>query len=291
MSSELQRGSGQMTDKVKLEKALSFLNETISERPTIAVILGSGLGGFAEVLERQQSVPASSIPFFPPPTVEGHEGRLTFGRVRTEAKVSLPLLVFKGRVHFYETGDLDPVLFPIRLAAGLGCRFLIVTNASGAIARHLSVGDLMLIKDFLNLASLDPRITTQAEGVNLPNPNDRTRFFDKPLQDELRACARDLAITLHEGTYCWLKGPSYETPSEIELLRRVGADSVGMSTVPEIVAARRVGMRVVGISLISNLAAGIGGERLSHKEVAETGRKVKDRFSSLLRELLVRIET
>lgn len=275
-----------MTDKLKLEEALSFLNKTIVERPSIAVILGSGLGGFAEVLERQQSVPASSIPFFPASTVEGHEGRLSFGRVRTEAKLSLPLLVFKGRVHFYETGDLEPVLFPVRLAAALGCRYLIVTNASGAIARHLSVGDLMLIKDFLNCAYLDPRIATD----NLLDQRGQSQFFDNRLQEELRACARDLAITLHEGTYCWLKGPSYETPSEIEMLRRIGADSVGMSTVPEIVAARELGMRVVGISLISNLAAGIGGERLSHDEVAEAGRKVKDRFASLLRELLVRID-
>jgi purine-nucleoside phosphorylase len=278
-----------MTDNSKLGKALSFLNETVTERPCIAVILGSGLGDFAEELYDKHEIPASSVPFFPISTVQGHEGKLAFGRVCTGGKTSLPLLVFKGRVHFYESGDLEAVLFPVRLAAAMGCRFLLVTNASGAIARHLSVGDLMLIKDFVNCAFLDPRVMAQADEDKLLSRKRRVEFFDKSLQDELRACARDLEITLQEGTYCWLKGPSYETRSEIEMLRRIGADSVGMSTVPEIVAARRFGMKIVGISLISNLATGIGGERLSHEEVAKTGKRVRESFSRLLRELLVRI--
>jgi purine-nucleoside phosphorylase len=283
-------GPEELTDKSRLDQAVSFLNETIVEKPFVAVILGSGLGGFAEELEEQRAVPASSVPFFPISTVQGHEGKLAFGRVTTRARTSLPLLVFKGRVHFYESGDLEPVLFPVRLAAAFGCRVLIVTNASGAIARHLGVGDLMLIKDFLNCAFLDLRSAPYGDGDNILHHKGRTDFFDISLQEMLRGCARDLGMTLHEGTYCWLKGPSYETPAEIEMLRRIGADSVGMSTIPEVMAARELGLRVVGISLISNLAAGIGGERLSHDEVAEAGRKVKERFSGLLREFLVRIQ-
>ena len=259
------------------------------ERPSVAVILGSGLGGFAEELEEQRALAASSIPFFPGSTVQGHEGKLAFGKVSSESRTSPPLLVFKGRVHFYESGDIEAVLFPVRLAAALGCRVLIVTNASGAIARHLGVGDLMLIKDFLNCAFLDPRAIPYGDGKKTARNKEKAVFFDTTLQEILRGCAGDLGVTLHEGTYCWLKGPSYETPAEIEMLRRIGADSVGMSTIPEVVVARELGLHVVGISLISNLAAGIGSERLSHDEVAEAGRKVKERFSGLLREFLVRI--
>jgi len=277
-----------MADKSKLDKALSFLNETIIERPVIAVILGSGLGNFAEELSDQRTVLASSIPFYPVSTVQGHDGKLAFGRVRTGGRESLPVLVFKGRVHFYESGSVESVLFPVQVAAALGCRLLIVTNAAGAIARRLAVGDLMLIKDFVNCAFLDPRLTPETADDNFLNFTARSQFLDESLQDELRACARDLELTLHEGTYCWLRGPSYETRAEIEMLRRIGADSVGMSTVPEIVAARSLGMRIVGISLISNLATGLGGHRLSHDEVAEAGKKVSGSFSRLLRELLVR---
>ncbi len=188
-------------------------------------------------------------------------------------------MVFQGRVHFYETGDLDPVLFPVRLAAQLGVSSLIVTNAAGGVNRTLRPGDLMLITDVLNLTFLPLSSNTESTKSH--------SILDPTIRECFQQNARSQDIPLKEGTYCWLKGPSYETAAEIEMLARTGVDAVGMSTVPELAFAAQSGIRTAGLSLISNMGTGIGTKKLSHQEVTETASKVKGRLSRLLRSTIM----
>jgi purine-nucleoside phosphorylase len=252
-------------------------------RPSIALILGSGLGDFADHMDVEKIVEASSIPGYPVGSVHGHEGKLIFGAVRENGKSSPPLLIFKGRVHYYETGNIEKVLFPISLAKDLGAKTLLVTNAAGGVNTDFAPGQLMLIHDYLNLTGLEiSRVSSTQKRQSLK--------LDERLQKVFRSAALDLGIPLEEGTYCWLQGPAYETSAEINMARRLGADAVGMSTVPEIIRARDLGMRVAGISLISNLATGLSPSKLSHQEVTETANRVKARFVSLMRRVLVSID-
>lgn len=277
-------------DNAQLDRALSSVLTQITERPVIAVILGSGLGDFAEELFERKAIPTSTISHYPVSTVQGHEGKLVFGRIRSDGRTSLPVLVFKGRVHYYETVDLDAVVFPIHLAAALGVRYLLVTNAAGGVGRSLAAGDLMLINDFVNFTFLYPQVNTQQRRGNPFAQQEYREFLDEELQAIFRLAATELGVVLREGVYCWLKGPTYETKAEVEMFRRLGVDALGMSTVPEILAANELGIRVAGISLISNLAAGMSAEKLSHEEVTETGKRVRLTFSRLLKEVLLRIK-
>jgi purine-nucleoside phosphorylase len=272
-----------------LEKAVSYLSSRISQRPELALVLGSGLGDFADQLTDSIEIPSSSIPSYPSSTVEGHEGRLVFGTLASAGRKSLPILAFKGRIHYYESGDLELTTLPIRIAGALGAKVLIATNAAGGINRAFAEGDLMVISDFINMAFLRSKVSIHKTPTSSFKANDSS-CLDKHLSSLVSSAAKSLDIPLKRGTYCYLRGPSYETKAEIEMLHRLGADAVGMSTVPEIVAAATAGMRVAAISLISNLAAGLGGERLSHKEVAETAARVKQKFSALLTEMILRIE-
>lgn len=249
-------------------------------KPAIGLILGSGLGEFAEELSPAVSISASDIPFYPQSTVQGHAGRLVLGTIRQDGNESLPLVVLQGRVHFYETGDLDPVLFPVRLAAQLGISSLIVTNAAGAVNRSYSPGDLMLIRSTLNLTFQSIPAGSKTKSVS-------SAILDPVLAEHFRQNAKSLGVQLREGTYCWLKGPSYETAAEIEMLARVGADAVGMSTVPELTLAAASGIRTAGLSLLSNMGTGIREEKLSHQEVTDTASRVKQRLSSLLRSTIM----
>lgn len=273
-----------MKEMGELHDAVSFIGRQTSIRPTIACILGSGLGDFADEIESGVVIPSASIPHYPVSSVQGHEGKLVFGSIRKDQRTSRPLLVFKGRVHFYESGDLETTLLPVRLAHQLGAQTLIVTNAAGGINRRFKAGDLMLIRDILNLTSLPKKDHTRTSHGRGERTN---RLFDPVLQDSLLSTATQIGLHLQEGVYCWLKGPSYETAAEIEMLRRMGADAVGMSTVPEIIEANRLGMRVVGISLISNLATGISAAKLSHAEVTDTANRVKASFTNLMREFIL----
>jgi purine-nucleoside phosphorylase len=278
-----------LTDNHVLQKAVAYLSSRITRRPEIALVLGSGLGDFANQLADPIEVPASAIPFYPTSSVEGHEGSLIFGTLKSEGRESLPLLAFKGRVHFYETGDLDTTLHPIRIAHALGSKVILATNAAGGINSSFCEGDLMLIDDFIDFSFLNPQWHIQsgpASSFRLAPHG----YLDKHLSTHIFDSASKLGIKLRRGNYCYLRGPSYETKAEIEMLRRVGADAVGMSTVPEIIAAAGLGMRVAAISLISNLAAGLTQERLSHKEVALTASRVKQVFSALLTETILRIQ-
>ena len=253
------------------------------------MVLGSGLGDFADHIIDPVEIDARSIPSYPMSSVAGHEGRLIFGKLRNNSRESLPLIIFKGRVHFYETGNLHTTTFPISVAKALGARYLLATNAAGGINPNFSEGDLMLIDDFINLSFLNPHQYNELS-ESIPFQTKSSSYLDKGLIEHIVSAADALGIRLQRGTYCWLKGPSYETKAEIEMLRRLGAAAVGMSTVPELVLASELGMRVGAISLISNMAAGLAEGRLSHEEVAETADRVKEVFKALLEETIFRIK-
>ena len=275
-----------MIKKKKILEAVKFIRSVTNFKPRIALILGSGLGEFSKNINVISSILASEIPNYPISSVQGHAGKLIFGFLQKDIAQSMPLLIFEGRVHFYEMGFLDRTIFPVIIAHNIGVRKLIITNAAGGLNSCFSAGDLMLIKDIFNLTFLQPRVKIIKDRLPTYSPNE---YFDQKLQEIVIQSAIQLKIPLQQGTYCWLKGPSYETPAEIQMLRRLGVDAVGMSTVPEIYTSNSLGMKTVGISLISNLAAGISQNKLSHAEVTETANNVKERFSGLMEKVILSI--
>jgi len=272
-----------MTDK-KVDEAFRYIRKLTDFRPALALVLGSGLGDFADNVSKLLTLNSADIPNYPVGSVPGHAGKLVFGSIEEAGKTSLPLLLFQGRVHYYETGQIDRIVFPTVLAHRLGARNLIATNAAGGINVNFQAGQLMLIKDYLNLAGRNP-LTNWVNG----NVTNASKDFNHTLEDLIRSSARELRINLQEGTYCWLHGPSYETSAEIKMLRRLGADAVGMSTVPEIAKARSLGMNVAAISLISNMATGLSQTKLSHEEVTEIADKTQQSFSALMKHVILRI--
>ena len=244
--------------------------------PEAAIILGSGLGSLADRVDVETTIPYADIPGLPAPTVKGHGGELIAGTLEDRR-----VLLQRGRLHFYEGHPAQAVVLPVRLAAALGARFLIVTNAAGGLRPTVPPPALMLIADHVNLQFRFPLV-----GPVVP-PEPRFPDMSEPYDRELRALARQVAlqhrIRLDEGVYIAVLGPSYETPAEIGMLRRLGADAVGMSTVPEVIVARARGLRVLGISVISNYAAGITPEPLDHAEVLEAGRVVAADLESMVR--------
>jgi purine-nucleoside phosphorylase len=257
-------------------------------RPTIGLVLGSGLGAFADTLADATRVPYAEIPSFPQSTAIGHAGRLVIGTVIGTAGGAVPVAAMQGRVHLYEGYSAQEVAFPIRVFARMGIRAVILTNAAGGIDRNYSQGALVLIRDHINLQGTNPLVGPNDDrfGVRFP---DMTHAYSKSCRAIAREEAGKLGISLHEGVYAALLGPSYETPAEIEYLRRIGADLVGMSTVAEVIAARHMGLNVLAISCVTNMAAGILDQPLSHAEVMETGERVRGTFESLLRAVLPRI--
>lgn len=255
-----------------IQESVSFISKSISVRPTVGLILGSGLGDFADSLAGASTLPASSIPHYPASTVEGHKGRLVF----CQLDPGLSVLAFQGRVHFYESRDITTVSYPIRLASALGVRTLLVTNAAGAVNREFSPGDLMLISDQLNL--------TWENSLRTLTGQARTRgsLYDPALRSKAAEIAASLGLRLRSGVYAGVKGPSYETAAEVEMVRRLGGDVVGMSTVFEVHLASSLAMRVLGISCITNKATGIGEAKLNHQEVTEVANRVRHDFARLL---------
>jgi purine-nucleoside phosphorylase len=252
-------------------------------RPKIGLVLGSGLGAFADSLTGASAVPYADIPSFPRSTAIGHAGRMVVGNAG-----SVPLAAMQGRVHLYEGYSAQEVAFPMRVFGRMGVRAVILTNAAGGINRSYSQGALVLIRDHINLQGCNPLVGANDDrfGVRFP---DMTQAYSRAFRAMAREEAARLNLTLHEGVYAALPGPSYETPAEIEYLRRIGADLVGMSTVAEVIAARHMGMNVLAISCVTNMAAGILDQPLSHAEVMETGERVKTTFESLLRAVLPRL--
>jgi purine-nucleoside phosphorylase len=253
-----------------LAGTVRYIRSRTKLRPAVGVVLGSGLGDFADSLADAVSIPTTAIPHYPHSTVVGHRGRLVFGAVGR-----LPVLVFQGRVHYYETGTIETVLYPIRVAHALGIRTLLVTNAAGGIRTTFAPGDLMLIEDQINLTFENP----VTDG---PRRAPRTACYDDAFQRLIRETAKKARIPLKRGVYLGLKGPSYETAAEIRMARALGADAVGMSTVNEVSLAASLGMKVAGISCITNLATGILKTKLSHDEVTDVANMVTTRFTRLL---------
>ncbi|MCU0452142.1 MAG: purine-nucleoside phosphorylase [Bacteroidetes bacterium] len=248
----------------------------------MAVILGSGLGEFASQLTISGRVAADKIDGYPRSTVSGHAGALYFGRISAAPRISPPLVIFQGRVHYYESGDISTAVAPIRLAYALGVRSVLITNAAGGIDQSFQPGNLMLIDDVLTLnPASGPAPTT--DSTEIPR-----RAFDAELQTILVDSAHETKVPMRRGIYAWVHGPSYETAAEIRMLRAIGASAVGMSTVPEIVEANRLGLRVAGVSLISNMGTGISDTKLTHDEVTATAREASHRFTALLRHALLR---
>lgn len=260
----------------RVEEAAAALRELLTGfEPLVGVILGSGLGGLAGRFEGARTVPATELPHWPPSTVEGHEGRIVAGTL-----AGVPAVGLSGRVHMYEGHPPGDVILPVRVLTRLGIRALVVSNAAGGVRLDLRPGDLMLIADHINLMFRNPLFGPAPEGeTRWP---DMYGTYDAELREVVRRVAREQRIPLQEGTYAALLGPSYETPAEIRALRGLGADAVGMSTVPEVIAARAAGLRCVGVSCITNLAAGISPEPLDHEEVLETSERVADAFQTLI---------
>jgi purine-nucleoside phosphorylase len=249
-------------------------------RPLLGIILGSGLGGFADSLERPVAIDYADLPDFPRSSVHGHAGRLVLGYHH-----DMPVVAMQGRVHFYEGYSPWQVGFPTRVLARLGVKHLTVTNAAGGINLSFKVGDLMIITDHLNLSGFNPLVGPNDEALG-PRFPDMSHAYDPDLVRTLEAVAFKESIALRKGVYASLSGPSYETPAEIRMLRTLGADAVGMSTVPEVIVAAHMGLKVTGISCVTNLAAGIGTTKLSHDEVSQTANLVKGTFTRLISRFL-----
>jgi purine-nucleoside phosphorylase len=262
-----------------LDRAVDVVGRR-SGTPDVAMVLGSGLGDYANVLEDAQSIPYAEIPHMPLSSVAGHAGNLVIG-----TKAGKRIVTMQGRAHLYEGRSASEVVFGVRLTARLGAKTLIVTNAAGGISPALEPGDLMAITDQLNLTGTSSLVGPVDEELG-SRFVDMTDAFTTELVELASRVANRLGFRLKRGVYAGLLGPQYETPAEVRMLRTLGADAVGMSTVLEVLAARHMGLRVVGISCISNLAAGLSEGSLSHREVQETAQRVQPRFQSLLSGIL-----
>ncbi|PYT49677.1 MAG: purine-nucleoside phosphorylase [Acidobacteria bacterium] len=263
--------------------AAKFISEQTSLRPEIALVLGSGLGAFADEFSSATKIPYAEIPYFPRSTAVGHAGTLVVGKVGR-----IPVCGMQGRVHLYEGYSVKDVAFPIRVFARMGVKAVILTNAAGGIKREFVQGKLVVIKDHINLQSANPLSGPNDERFG-PRFPDMSSAYDRRFREMAVGEGNRIGIGMYEGVYAALPGPSYETPAEIRYLRTIGADLVGMSTVPEVIAARHSGIRVLGISCVTNAAAGMLDQPLDHKEVLETAERVKGQFIGLLKALLPRI--
>jgi purine-nucleoside phosphorylase len=262
---------------VGAEAAAKFILRKTKLRPKIALVLGSGLGGFADEFANAAKIPYAKIPNFPQSTAVGHAGQLVLGAVEGVEVVGM-----QGRVHLYEGYSVKEVTFPVRVFARMGVKAVVLTNAAGGINKEFTQGRLVVIRDHINLQGVNPLAGPNDEHFG-PRFPDMSEAYDKKFRALALAEGRRLGIDLGEGVYAALAGPSYETPAEIRYLRTIGADLVGMSTVPEVIAARHSGLRVLGVSCVTNAAAGVLDQPLDHKEVLETAERVKGQFIALLR--------
>ena len=267
----------------QVESATAFLLSQTSLRPRIGLVLGSGLGAFADELSDAARIPYSQIPLFPRSTAVGHAGQMVIGKCG-----NIPVAAMQGRVHLYEGYSAQEVVFPTRVLGRMGIRALILTNAAGGINLQYQQGALVLISDHINLQGHNPLSGANDDRFG-PRFPDLTQAYWKPYREFALAAARKAGKEVREGVYAAVLGPSYETPAEIRYLRTIGADLVGMSTVPEVIAARHMGIKVLAISCVTNMAAGILGQPLSHEEVLETGRRVQSDFVALLKGVLPEI--
>lgn len=260
----------------KLQNCLQCIRNKTDFVPEVAIVLGSGLGDFAANIRVEQEISYSEIAGFPVSTVPGHAGKFIFGYIGDK-----PIVCMKGRVHYYEGYDISDVVLPIRLMGMMGAKILFLTNAAGGVNWDFKAGDLMMLTDHIATFAPNPLIGKNVDELGVRFP-DMSQIYDLDLQDILRKSAQQNGIDLKEGVYAQLTGPSYESPAEIRMMRTLGADAVGMSTVVEAIAANHMGLRICGVSCISNLAAGMSGKALNHQEVQETADMVSKNFAKLL---------
>ena len=264
----------------KILSAADYIKKQTDLRPDIGLVLGSGLGDYADTLEETVRIPYSQIPNFPVPTVPGHSGAMVFGK-----KCGQTVVVLQGRIHYYEGLPQKEITLPIRVLAALGVKTVVLTNACGGVNLSFKPGDLMLISDHINFSGYNPLIGANLDAFG-PRFPDMSDLYTASIRAAIKEKATAAGIELQEGVYAMYSGPNYETPAEIRMFRIMGADTVGMSTVPEALVAGHCGMQVVGISCITNMAAGILPVKLSHAEVMETADRVHDKFQKLLDILL-----
>ncbi|SOC15768.1 purine nucleoside phosphorylase [Brochothrix thermosphacta] len=263
-------------------EAKAYIEKHTKVTPTIGIILGSGLGPFADTLEDAVHIPYDEIPHFAKSAAVGHANELVIGTIAGKTVVAM-----KGRFHYYEGFTLDQVTFPVRVMKALGMEKMIVTNACGAVNTDFSPGELMLITDHINLTANNPLMGPNNDELGV-RFLDVSEVYSKQLRSVVSDVAKDQNVTLQEGVYAWWTGPTYETPAEIRMIRTLGADAVGMSTVPEALIARHAGIETVGISCLTNMACGILDQPLNHEEVIETAERVKSTFLKLVTEVIAR---
>ncbi|MDY0405649.1 purine-nucleoside phosphorylase [Virgibacillus sp. 179-BFC.A HS] len=263
-----------------INDASFYIEQKIKTKPSVGLILGSGLGILADEIKDSVTIGYKHIPHFPESTVSGHKGQLVIGELE-----GMQVIAMQGRFHYYEGYSMQQVTFPIRVMKELGVETLIVTNAAGGINKEYEPGTLMIIQDHINNMGTNPLIGPNDETMGDRFP-DMTQAYDVALIKLAKTCANELGIGVEQGVYVANPGPNYETPAEIRMLRILGGDAVGMSTVPEVIAARHAGMRVLGISCISNMAAGILDQPLTHQEVIETTNKVREDFLRLIKRIV-----
>lgn len=268
---------------MNINKSVDFIKERIDFIPEVGIILGSGLGDFADNIKNSIEIDYTEIPGFPQSTVVGHSGKLIFGDLEGKKIVAM-----KGRIHYYEGQGLDKTVYPTKVLCELGIKTLIVTNAAGGVNTNFVPGDIMIITDHINFACTNPLIGPNEDDKG-PRFLDMTNAYDKDLRKTAKVVAEKLGMKVQEGVYMWFTGPCYETPSEVKLARILGADSVGMSTVPEVIIANHRGVKVLGFSCITNMAAGILDQPLDHKEVIEVSDRIKDDFAKYVKETIKEI--
>lgn len=271
-------------DMIKIKQSTQYISNKISSVPYVGIILGSGLGSLISEVENKKMIRYSEIPNMPIPTVKGHAGEFIFGRFRGK-----DVVMMNGRIHYYEGNSMQDVVLPIYIMKLLGIEKLIVTNAAGGVNTSFKSGDLMIIKDHINFSFSNPLIGKNDENIG-PRFPDMSHAYNKELIEIAQDCGRNLNIDLKVGNYFMMSGPSYETPAEINMVRMLGGDAVGMSTVPEVIAANHCGLKILGISCITNMASGILDKPLNHAEVIETSNRVKDKFNRLVSEIVKNIK-
>ncbi len=269
----------------RIQKAVAHIRTKTDSAPALGLILGSGLGDFADTLENKTVIPFSELPDFPLATVPGHTGAFVFGSRNGKEVVCL-----QGRLHYYEGHPMPLITLPVRIMAKLGVKILILTNAAGGVNQDYNPGDLMLLRDHINYSGANPLIGQNLDefGPRFPDVSD---LYAIDLRSRIKLAAVDAGIPLRQGIYMMFSGPNYETPAEVRMAAIVGADAVGMSTVPEALAAAQAGMEVVGISCVTNMAAGVTGEKLDHQEVIENAAMAHDKFHRLIAGILEILES
>ncbi len=268
----------------QLQSTVEHIRTQTGFRPQIGLVLGSGLGSFVKEIEDPFILPFHSIPHFVPTSVEGHQGNMIFGRVRGKN-----IVVLQGRLHYYEGHPMDLVVFPTRVMALLGIEVLVLTNSAGGLGDGMQSGDFMVIEDHINLMGANPLMGPNIKELG-PRFPDMTEAYDRKLSELLIQTLQQHKARFHRGIYAGMSGPTYETPAEVRYLKQIGCSAVGMSTVPETIAANHLGIRVAAMSCITNLAAGISKNKLSHDEVTETAKRVEESFSKVIQQFIADIK-